>query len=66
MSRAYDYYIAQQEEPQLAQGIRGGSPRKLSEREIRAVHYQEMISREGWEEREAEYQAWLKNKPMDA
>lgn len=65
MSRAYDYYIAQQEEPILTQGIRGGSPRKLSEREIRAVHYQAMMAREGWQEREAEYQEWLKNKPLN-
>lgn len=61
MSSSYEYWIARQEEPQLAE-MRGFPSRKLTEREKRAVDINEAVNQSWWAEKEKEYQESLKTK----
>lgn len=61
MSRSYDYWIAQQEEPQLAEAVRGG---RFSQRESAALDkkkWLDSMTAEQWREH-LEREEYLQNR----
>ena len=62
MSRSYEYWIAEQLEPQLTEQVKGLGPRRLTEREIRDKEHQARVVDL---QREQEYQEWLDKKPIN-